>query len=679
MKKTTLFAILLPAMLFGLTYFSNNFFKNEPSKNFHSAEEMAFFQQHGKYFSTQKITGDPLHFLPIDSNILFPIAKTCGGCHGTDSLKRALISTSDVDINMYDDWRSSIMANAARDPFWRAKVSHEMLANPAHSLELQDKCTTCHAPAGNFQAKIHDKKQFYTLADLENDSLGLDGVTCQICHAQSPAAAIGNQHSGNLPFDSAKIRIAYGPYEMMFAPPMHNFVGITPKYGEHILDAGLCAGCHTLLTESVDLQGVKTGSTFVEQATYHEWLNSKYDEDHENTTCQSCHLPRISDEVIIAGGYQNLTPKFPFALHEMAGANVTMLRLMKENREKLKINARPEHFDSTIAATLRMLQLKTLEMKLTPQNLSGDTASFDLKLTNRAGHKFPSGYPSRRAFVEFWVKNAAGDTIFHSGKMSADGSLPDENPNFEPHFDEINAPNQVQIYEMVPGDVAGNFSTILERGHSALKDNRLVPQGFLKSDPVYDTVKIVGQAFADPDFNFSENGSEGSGSDIVHFKIPRKTFKTDTLKICARVWYQSMPPKFLNPVLANSTPQIDSFRAMFSAADRSPILVGEVILDSIFVGTSAVQKIDLEQVVKIFPSPTADGRVFFQLPENLKIRQIKIYDASGRLQKIEAMTSSHRLNWPADLPLELPKKRGVYFIEIQTAGGGRVVKKVVRM
>ncbi len=37
------------------------------------------------------------------------------------------------DVNVVNDWRSSMMANSARDPFFRAKLDHEVLVNPGHA------------------------------------------------------------------------------------------------------------------------------------------------------------------------------------------------------------------------------------------------------------------------------------------------------------------------------------------------------------------------------------------------------------------------------------------------------------------------------------------------------------------------------------------------------------------
>lgn len=654
MKKTTLLAFAVPAIAGALAFFP---VENHKSR-FHTQDELNWFLKNGISPTQEGHLPSALQ-LPIDSNILFPTAKTCGGCHGKDPLGNAMVTADGTDVNIYDDWRATMMANAARDPFWRAKVSHEILVNPAHSLALQDKCTSCHAPAGHYQAKLHDHKEYYLLSDMYSDTLGLDGVTCQVCHAQAPEL-LGDLHSGQLNFDTNYIRVAYGPYEFVFEPPMHEFVGITPEYSDHIFDAGQCAGCHTLITNTVDANGDFTGNTFVEQATYHEWLNSRYDDAHDNITCQGCHMPRLDEAVVISANYQFLTNKFPYALHELAGANVTMLKLMKENRTALGIAAQPEHFDSTIAATVRMLQQKTLDVTLNTGVLNGDSAHFTLKLKNKAGHKFPSGYPARRAWIEFEVKDQNGNVVFHSGRMNPDFSLPDEDANFEPHYNLIDNAGQVQIYELVPGDVNGTFTNVLERGHAGLKDNRLVPQGFSLTDPVYDTTQVVGAALQDPDFDLP------GGSDAVHYRIPNNNY-TGFLTVTARVWYQSLPPKWMAPIFEYNSPEIDAFKTMFDAADKSPVLVAERILDSVFVSPVAVKDVEKQGFVKIFPTLSRDGHIRVQPAPGIVVRQIQVWDAAGKLV------------WdkPASETIWLPERRGTYLVSMMT-NKGRVVEKVVR-
>jgi len=54
-------------------------------------------------------------------------------CHGLDPTGSASVYALGNDINVVDDWRTSMMANSAKDPYWRAKVSHEITINPGIS------------------------------------------------------------------------------------------------------------------------------------------------------------------------------------------------------------------------------------------------------------------------------------------------------------------------------------------------------------------------------------------------------------------------------------------------------------------------------------------------------------------------------------------------------------------
>ena len=131
--------------------------------------------------------------LPDTLNSLFTGSGKCAGCHSKDpnffasipgQVFPAIPMPDDWDINPTDMWRSSLMANSAKDPFWRAKVSHEVAVNPGHQVEIEDKCTSCHAPLGHFAAK-HDGIAHYSMEMLLSDSLALDGVSCVACHQLS--------------------------------------------------------------------------------------------------------------------------------------------------------------------------------------------------------------------------------------------------------------------------------------------------------------------------------------------------------------------------------------------------------------------------------------------------------------------------------------------------------------
>ena len=52
---------------------------------------------------------------------------------------------------------------------------------------------------------------------------------------------------------------------------------------------------------------------------------------------------------------------------------------------------------------------------------------------------------------------------------------------FEPHYDLITSPDQVQVYEAIMGNNLNEVTYTLLRGADYLKDNRLLPQGFDKA------------------------------------------------------------------------------------------------------------------------------------------------------------------------------------------------------
>lgn len=619
---------------------------NHKARAFHSEAELGLLRQ--------------IMSLPIDSSVIFPTAQACQGCHGYDSNHYAMVDFFGNDVNIHDDWRATMMANSAKDPFWRAKVSHEILVNPAFKDEIETKCTSCHAPMGHYTAILRGHEH-YTMEDLLQDTIGLDGVSCSACHKISDVQ-IGELHSGNINFDTS--RVVYGPYPLPFSPPMADFVGLTPLFSDHINDAGLCASCHTLITDAIGTNGQLTGTTFVEQATYHEWLNSSYETD--NVTCQGCHMPRLEEAVVISANYLFLEGRSPYGLHTLTGANTFMLQLMKEYREQLGIDALPEHFDETIAATFDLLQNQSLYTDLQWLGVEQDTAYFQLKLTNRAGHKFPSGYPARRLFIEFVVKTEAGDTLFHSGRFNGQYELVDENPQVEPHYNVINRPDQVQIYELAAGDDNGQFTVVLEHAYTTLKDNRLPPLGFTLADPAYDTTRIVGGAQLDTDFNF-ENGLEGSGSDILHFHIPTQAY-SGPVEVTARAYYHALPPKWLAPILAESTPQIDSFRHMFNSMDNAPVLVAERRLTDVeFPVVNRTVDAALRET-RLFPNPTADGRVQIILPEGVALKAVALYDGKGQLAR----------KWRGNIRSIVLPGAGLYFVKLQTSRGD-IVRKVMRM
>jgi hypothetical protein len=599
--------------------------------------------------------------LPVMMSTYFATSGRCAGCHGFDPQGLASIDAQGRDVNVADDWRSTMMANSARDPFFRAKIQHESLVNPAHADALQNKCLGCHAPLGMHEERLLGHVPF-TLAHLDTSVLGLDGASCLSCHMQSEATA-GSFFSGELDFDSARV---YGPYadDQINAAIMEFFVRFRPGYGSHIVNSKVCAGCHTLITETADLDGNLTGDRFVEQATYHEWLNSVYSAN--GTQCNTCHMPRINDGILLAAEYPFLNPQSPFGLHHLVGGNEHMLRLLKQNKAALAIPASDTQFDSTLARTRRMLAQQTLDLSLALIDRTADTAYFAVRLENKAGHRFPSGYPSRRAFIEFAVITAEGDTVFKSGVLDSADELEGHDTPYEPHYDVITSSGQVQIYEMVMGDVNGDVTTVLERAKEPIKDNRLAPVGFTSTHFAYDTTRVAGVPASDLDFNRNAFGDEGTGADAVSYHVPI-TGVPDALRAFARVWYQPVPPGWNAEMFSHSHPDIDAFRDMLAASDRSPSIVAS---DSLFLGPAGIAERPAD-LVRVHPVPTSDGWVGISARGGALLELLGVMDARG------AQTHSAVPRSGASLRVQLPDARGTYLLLLRV-NGAEVVKRAVR-
>jgi len=646
-KYIKLGVVLIVALMAYLGSIANYQWSN--SNAYHGPQEVNFFR------------GNSIE-LPLTDNGYFMASGNCDGCHGYDETAHANVDGEGNDISPITMWRGGMMANAAKDPLWKAKVSHEVTVNPAHKVALEDKCTTCHAPMGKYS---HEEFSLgaYGMDDLTTDSLGLDGVSCLACHKQS-TEDLGILNSGRMNFTSASV--AYGPFGKPLEPPMQDLVGLLPVASNHIKDAGICAGCHTLLTNSVDLAGELTGQTFVEQATYHEWLNSSYNDDQPNaTTCQGCHMPEADVPVILSSNYSELFARTPYAKHELVGANSFMLKLMDQNAQSIGLAASHEVMDSTVARTERMLQQQTLDLDLTFSNFMNDTGYFQVAFENLSGHKFPSGYPSRRAIVEFLVLKENGDTLFSSGLMDELGYVIDEDASFEPHYDIIRQEDEVQIYEMVMGNVNGDVTTVLEQAYEPLKDNRLTPLGFTESHFAYDTTSIVGYAKVDPNFNFE--GFEGSGTDLVNYHVPLNNYN-GTIKVITKMYYQSVPPKYLEDMFSYSTPEIDEFKAMYLNADKTPVLVA---CDSI-VNISVVTGVESQSIadIGIYPNPTNDGWIKLRGIESGKIDQIQVFDVRGKLVASFSNASANGI--------QLPEEAGVYLVKAEGEFGEEVLRVVRR-
>jgi len=492
----------------------------------------------------------------------FSGSGNCSSCHDN------LTDTSGDDVSIVKDWGASMMSNAAKDPFWKAKVASELERNAHLSDVINDKCTQCHAPVAHYEITKVAPEGTVTLfgaggildSDHEFYDGALEGVTCTVCHQITDDANLGtlNGFSGNYKINDTKT--IYGQYAGVSSNPMFMSSGYTPTFSSHISDSAMCATCHDLKTPFVDAAGDLVSTTpdteFPEQMPYTEWENSDFEDAGSNPqSCQDCHMPQTTSKV--ANRPAGLSARAGFAKHHLVGANTTMLTLLKNNADELDVNS--TNMDSSINRARTMLQ-SSVSININSASVTNGVLEANISLTNNSGHKTPTGYPSRRMWLNFKVTDSSNNVVFESGGINANGSITgadnDTNPAiFEPHYDLITSEDQVQIYEPVMGNSDNQLTYTLLRGAQYLKDNRLTPQGFNKLSVPLD-VAVFGQAMNDDNFN--------QGSDTITYRFP--VVVSGELTVSVSLNYQTIAYGFLQDLYQDDQlEQVQTFKTMYEA------------------------------------------------------------------------------------------------------------------
>lgn len=492
----------------------------------------------------------PVPFLP---------AERCALCHSAAPRASALRDAHGADVSPTSTWRATAMASAFVDPYWRAQMAREVELAPERRAEIEALCLTCHAPAAHHAARLAGEPP-PTLAGARGDPLAREGVTCTVCHrAGEHGLGTPASFSGNLDIhDEARI---YGPYERPFAGPMRMHTGYTPVHGAHVSTSALCGACHTLYTRPAP-----DAAPFLEQAPYLEWRNSVYADElgpsAETRTCQACHMPAVGATRIARnpGGRDfPIAPRPDVRSHAFRGANTLLAQILAAAGEELGAAAPPAAFAQALAETRAFLAEETAGLALARVEHVGARLELDLAVENRAGHKLPTGYPARRAWLEVVVE-AGGAPVFVSGASDAKGRLLGVADELAlPHRDVIDEPHEVQVYELVAADLAGRPTTALERMARPLKDTRLLPRGWRADGPHAAETAPVGIG-SDDDFS--------AGGDTVTYSVALEPGVPATIR--ARLLYQPVPPAWAEALERSATPEARRFLALHAAADPRP-------------------------------------------------------------------------------------------------------------
>ncbi|MBI3652383.1 MAG: cytochrome P460 family protein [Acidobacteria bacterium] len=346
----------------------------------------------------------------------------------------------------------------------------------------------------------------------------------------------------------------------------------------------------------------------IEQATYLEWLNSQFQTEFapNKTTaqsCQDCHMPggyenkaknlnipqirqpiaTIEDTTYPAADHRAPLDKIfvrfretGFVRHELLGLNVPLLEMFNQFNDILGVrksdymSGSVTDLPDTIANFVQQAQEKSATIAIPSVSISNDKLTASVKVANLTGHRLPSGVGFRRAFIEFLVivnQDGREQVVWSSGRTNKEGVIINGNGEilpseffaeyrdgkqikqyFQPHYETITSQNQVQIYEELLQDAKGKFTTSFIHRDIEVKDNRLLPQGWTKKGPsdaiphaYIEATHPKGNAAQDPNYQ------DGSGTDVVTYEVALpKGIDAKTVTVQATLYYQSIPPYFLN-------------------------------------------------------------------------------------------------------------------------------------
>jgi hypothetical protein len=219
--------------------------------------------------------------------------------------------------------------------------------------------------------------------------------------------------------------------------------------------------------------------------------------------------------------------------HVFVGANFLMQGMLQAHRDELATAAQPEQLDDAAKRTTEFLQTRSAKVTIRGVERTSNGLAVEVQVENLTGHKLPTAYPSRRAWLHVVVRDGKGRIVFESGALNPDGSIVgndnDEDPlRFEPYYREITRADQVEIYEPILKDSDGKVTTGLLHAVGYLKDSRLLPKGFDKATAEKD-IEVVGRAADGPEF--SDKGS------MVRYSISTGN-TAGPFKIVAELWYQ---------------------------------------------------------------------------------------------------------------------------------------------
>jgi hypothetical protein len=610
---------------------------------------------------------------PLEGAILDDPDVSCASCHGN----------YDSANEPWYTWRGSMMAQAARDPFFLACMAVAEQDAPS----VGDLCIRCHTPGGWQEGRSVDTSGDLLTAKDRN------GVQCDFCHRMvdydykpgiSPIQDVDVLAAitplplqyGNGQFINDPSPLRRGPFAD--AQASHEFVE-SPFHRS----SNLCGTCHDVSNPVFDFvaPGEYAPNTFDQQhpdmnvrsmmpieRTYSEWSRSEYaatgvyapqfagnKPDGIVSTCQDCHMRDVNAKGCNQTG---VAKRANLPLHDLMGGNTFVPDIL------------PTFYpDEVDVAQLQAAKQRAVSMlqKAATLVVTPETFGVTVRVTNETAHKLPSGYPEgRRAWVNVKALGAGGQVIYESGA-------------YDPATGVLTHDDQAKIYEIHLGlspSLAGalglpagpSFHFVLN--DTVYSDNRIPPRGFINSNF---------EAIQSPPVDYSY--ADGQHWDDTQYFLPSAAESA-----MVTVYYQSTSKEYVEFLrdenTTNSTGQnlYDSWAAQ---GRSSPVAMASVTVPvnvTVDVAEDAPGVRLIYSLSQNYPNPLGSATsITYSLARRERVI-ISVFDLNGRYVRglVDKALEPNRysVTWDGKDADGEPVSAGIYLIHYK-AGAHTFSKKAI--
>jgi len=608
---------------------------------------------------------------PLEGATLDDPDISCATCHGN----------YDEDVEPWYTWRGSMMAQAARDPFFFACMAIAEQDAPSAG----DVCIRCHSPGGWQEGRSVD-----TSGGLLN-AKDRHSVHCDFCHRMvdfnyvpgvSPSIDVTALATvdplplqyGNGQFINDFNPIMRGPYSD--AEASHAFVE-SPFHRS----ADLCGTCHDVSNPVYIQQSpgdyvpgafdaahpdMYVRNMFPVERTYSEWSASEYaasgvyapqfagnKPDGMVSTCQDCHMRDVTGKGCNESGAPT---RDDLALHDMMGGNTFVVDIIQDFY--------PDEVDvaqlQAAKARAELMLGLAATLDVTPEDFG-----VTVRVTNETGHKLPSGYPEgRRVWLNVQGLDAADSVVYESAAYDfATAELDVEDPTSK-------------IYEVHPGFSPGLASALG------------MPPGpsfhFVLSDTVYHDNRIPPRGFTNAAFEVIQSApvhysyEDGQYWDDTEYYMP-----AEVESVIVTLYYQSTSKEYVEFLRdANYTNQTGQnlYDAWVAQGKAPPFAMAQ---KAVGVAVTSGVPVDRPDRMLVFamnhnvPNPFSSSTVISYSVASRERVRICAYDVQGReiCTIIDGVhePDHYEIKWDATNNRGEPLPSGIYFLRYRA--GSHVFSK----